>query len=64
MNLKATLISDKQKADFIYDCAGLLTEQDAFEEFVPVFGIEEWHRILDSPEYKAREGTSSSALLG
>lgn len=64
MDLKKNLVTDKQKADFIYDYSGLCSMQDAFDDFVPVFGLDEWTRIIASPEFEARKGTCASAVVG
>lgn len=61
--------SAKQRADYVYDVEGLLCEEDVVEDFIYWYHDETIARqqiavIKETPEYKARIGTSASALLG
>lgn len=60
---------DKQRADYVYDTAGLLCEEDVVDDFIYWYKDEKIAReqiaaIKETPEYKARIGTDSCALVG
>lgn len=59
-------MTDKEKADNLYNIEGFLTVEEGREWFIKDMGWtqEEYERILASPEYKAREGTDCVAIIG